>query len=47
MYHANVNVNMMVENVIHIRKGITINVDMSKRDYIWNPAIYSCEMVNI
>ena len=29
------------------RKGITINVDMSKKDYIWNPAIYSCEMVNI
>ena len=29
MYHANVNVNLMVENVIEIYSGIMIDVDMS------------------
>ena len=28
-YHANVNVNLMEENVIQINGGITINVDKS------------------
>ena len=28
-YHANVNVNLMVENVIQIKSGIMINVDVS------------------
>ena len=27
MYHANVNVNLMIESVIQIKSGITINVD--------------------
>ena len=27
MYHANENVNLMVENVIQIKNGIMINVD--------------------
>ena len=27
LYHANVNVNLMVENVIQIKIGITINLD--------------------
>ena len=28
-HHANVNVNLMAVNVIQIKSGITINVDMS------------------
>ena len=28
-YHENVNVNLMIENVIQIKCGITINIDMS------------------
>ena len=42
MYHANINVILMEENVIHIKNGIIINVDVSvkniifvKRDCIW------------
>ena len=42
MYHANINVILMEENVIHIENGIIINVDVSvkniifvKRDCIW------------
>ena len=30
-YHANVNVNLMVENVTRLRSGITINVDVSTK----------------
>ena len=40
----------MEENVIHINGGTTINVDVSlekhnicEKDYIWNPALCSCE----
>ena len=29
MYHANVNVDFMVENVIQIKSGLMINVDAS------------------
>ena len=29
MCHANINVNLMVENVIKIKRGITINVGLS------------------
>ena len=53
IYHANVNVNLMVENLIQIKSGITINVDVNvktlkkhrvcQKDYIWNPATSSCE----
>ena len=31
IYHANVNVNLMIENAIHINGGITINVDVCKK----------------
>ena len=34
IYHANVNVNLMEENVIHINDGITINVDKSVKNMI-------------
>ena len=30
-YHANVNVNLMQENVTQIKSGITINVDVSAK----------------
>ena len=40
----------MVENVTQIKSGITINVDVSakniiylKKNYIWNPATFSCK----
>ena len=29
MYHANVYVNLMVDSVIQVKSGITINVDVS------------------
>ena len=50
--------NLLVESVIQIKNGITINVETQmlkcvktqknffrvyKKNYIWNPAIYSCE----
>ena len=51
MYHANVNLNLIIENVIQIKRGITINVDVSvkiwkkhcvyEKDHIWNPATCS------
>ena len=51
IYHANVNLNLMIENVIQIKRGITINVDVSvkiwkkhcvyEKDHIWNPATCS------
>ena len=31
MYHVNLNVRLIVENVIHIKNGITINVDVSPK----------------
>ena len=30
-YHANVNLNLMVENVTEIRSGIKMNVDVSAK----------------
>ena len=35
MYHANVNVNLMVENVIQLKSGITINIDTSAKKIIY------------
>ena len=35
MYHANVNVHLMEENVIQINGGITINVDVSVKNVIY------------
>ena len=49
MYHANVNINLMVENIIQIQSQIMINADTSpkkhicEKDYIWNPATCSCK----
>ena len=49
MYHVNIYVNLMAENVIQIKSGIIINVGASVKNiiyvkkYIWNPATYSCE----
>ena len=31
MFHANRNVNLMVENIIQIKSGITVNVDVSAK----------------
>ena len=35
MYHANVNLNLMVENVIHIKSELMINVYMSVKNMIY------------
>ena len=35
MYHANVNVDLMEENVIQINGGITINVDFSVKNVMY------------
>ena len=32
MYHANANVNLMVENLIQIKSGIILNVDTSSKN---------------
>ena len=34
IYHANVNVTLMEENVIHINDGITINVDKGVKNMV-------------
>ena len=45
--HANVNVNLTIKNVIQIKFGITVIVDVSQKmcekSYIWNPAKCACE----
>ena len=49
MYHANVNVNLMEENVIQTKGGITINIDAGTKNIIYVKKIYlelgtsSCE----
>ena len=53
MFYAYINVNLMVENVVQIKSGITINAGASVKIwkkhhpcvkyYIWNPAICSCK----
>ena len=35
MYHVNVNVNLMVENVIQIKHGIMINVGANVKNMIY------------
>ena len=35
MYHANVDVNLMAENVIQMNSGIMINVDGSAKNIIY------------
>ena len=49
MYHTNVNIDLMKQNVIQINSGIMINVNVSvknlmyvKKDYIWNPFTCNC-----
>ena len=52
MYYANINVDLIVENVIQINGGIIINVDVSKKcpayekDHVVNPVTCSCENGN-
>ena len=48
IYHANVNINLIVEKGIQIKSGIMINVDVSvdvyvSVDYIWKPATCCCK----
>ena len=52
MYHANVNVHFMEENVIQISCGIATNPDVSgknmcEKNYIWNPTTCSYKNENI
>ena len=35
IYHANVNVNLMVENVIQIKSGLRKNVDVSVKNILY------------
>ena len=46
MYHANVNVNFMVESIIQIKSGIMINADTSAKNTIYVKRLYleSCCM---
>ena len=54
LYHKNINVNLMVENVIQIKSGIMIDVGtMQKVSYMWRVLylesyyIFVAKMVNI
>ena len=54
MYHANLNVNLMIENVIQIKSEIMINVDSSTKSIIYVKKItfeillhVAAKMVNI
>ena len=54
MYHANLNVNLMIENVIQIKSEIMINVDSSTKNIIYVKKItfeillhVAAKMVNI
>ena len=44
MYHTNVNINSMVENVTQIKIEMTVNV--CEKDYIWGPTKCSCKNCN-
>ena len=52
MFHANVNVNLMKQNISQTTCGITINVGWCERrkhhicekEYVWNPA--TCDSEN-
>ena len=35
MYHSNININLTEENVIQIKSGIMINVDVSVKNIIY------------
>ena len=35
MHHVNVNISLMVENLIHIKSGIMINIDASAKSMIY------------
>ena len=52
MYHVNVHVSLMEENVTWIKSGITINAGVSskiqeniicEKDCTWNPSTCSCK----
>ena len=49
VFHAIVNANMIVQNVIQIKNGIMKHVNVSvklfkcKKDYNWNPSTCVCE----
>ena len=53
IYHLNVNVKLMLENVIQIKSGTITNVDVSvkiwkkkhvcEKGYIWNPGNCTCK----
>ena len=43
MYHSNVNVNLMEENIMQIKSKIMIHVDASVKDIVLNPATCSCK----
>ena len=47
MYHVNVNVNFIVENIIQIKSGIMINVDGSVNDIIYVKKVYDKYLANI
>ena len=39
IYNANVNINLMEENVIQIKSGITINVELNVKSHIYEKKI--------
>ena len=48
IYHANVNVNLIEENVIQIKSWIPINVDVSVKNIMFRILLHvAAKMVNI
>ena len=47
IYHANVNVSMMEQNVIQINDEITVNVDVSVKNIIYVKKIMFGTLVNV
>ena len=47
IYHLNINVNLMEENVIQLNSGITINVDVSAKKSMYVKKIMFGILVNV
>ena len=47
IYHANVNVNLVEENFIQIKSGISINVDTSVKNIIYVKRIIFATLLHV
>ena len=47
IYHSNVNINLMEENIIQINGGIMINVDVSVKNIVYMKKIISGILLHV